>query len=199
MLWLFVLVALIVVVGLWLAGVAERSDARWRPLVRQLVAQAATRELTALVADHHLVLTTRLRPAGLPYPTAARVLSRGPLLAMLHQLGVESSPSGELTARRPLRGVGAPTVRAEVQAFVTLADALEALPMAEAMARRFVDLPAETSTPDRLAAFEALLQWHPRAADTLRLCESEAAHGEDPGVQAAARRHLAALYVSRSP
>ncbi|MFO0749814.1 MAG: hypothetical protein U1F43_29700 [Myxococcota bacterium] len=186
-----VVVVLIVVAGIALASVAERSASRWRALVRELVpgGRSGHRDVETLVSDGHLVLTTALTPTGMPYQTAARILSRGSILAGLYQLGAEASER-ELRARIGLARLGAPTLRAQIAAFTALADALEALPLPEAMTRRFVDLPTDTASHERLAAFQAMLQWYPRSGEVLAACHNELAHGDDPAIKAAARQHL---------
>lgn len=195
---LVVLVVVVVVgLGLVLAVVANRSSARWRVLVRDLIAglpASQRRPLTWMVASGALTLETPLTPAGITYQAAARMLSCGPLLAILHELGATAGDA-RLSAKISLARVGAATLRARLKSFLALAAALEALPVAEAMARAFVELSPETALQERRQAFDALLRWHPRAHDVLRICQTLARTrgDDDPTLAAAARAHLAAI------
>lgn len=188
--WL-VVVVLIVGAGIALATIAETSATRWRGLVRELApgGRFGARALMTSVDGRALSVTTALRPAGMSYTAAARILSRGPILAMSFELGAEANES-ELRANMSLSGVGPATLKARLEAFVALADALEALPMAEALTRRFVDLPSDTAAHERLAALEAMLKWHPRAVEVLSACRNEVVHGTDPVIVGRARAHL---------
>ncbi|MCC6622026.1 MAG: hypothetical protein IT385_12260 [Deltaproteobacteria bacterium] len=189
-----VVVVLLVAAGVALSSAAARSAARWRALMRDLVASldARGRELVWVVDGRHIRLETALAPSGISYHAAARALGRGPLLALLDELAA-SATADRLSARLDTPGLGTPTLRARLRSFFALADALEALPLAEAMARAFVELPSELDAGQRLAAFEALLRWHPNAREVLGVCQTQARHGGDPHIAERARAHLALI------
>jgi len=190
---LVVLIVLLVAAGgLVLASVAARSTARWRQLVRELLpgSRVGGRGLTWSVEGGTLTVETPLEPAGMAYHLAARALGRGPLLALLDGLDATTT-SERLTARIRLAGAGASTVLARLQSLGALADALEALPIAEAMARAFVELPPDSASSVRLAALQELLRWYPRHHEVLGVCRGLARGDDDPALCAAARAHLA--------
>lgn len=188
------IVVLFVVGGVGLSAIAARSTSRWRAIMRDLVASMSTRgrELVWIVEGRAITLELALAPAGMSYHAAARALGRGPLLALLHELSATAT-ADRLVARVDTTGLGAPTLRARLRSFLALADALEALPMSEAMARAFVELPSDLDSSTRLAAFEALLRWHPGARETLGVCQTQARQGGDPAIAERARAHLAAV------
>ncbi len=197
---LVIIVVLIVAGGIALAALAGQSATRWRALVRELVPRnrLGGRGLTWSVASGQLVVETELAPAGITYQAAVRSLSRGPILAMLDELKASASDT-RLVARLKLAGMGAATLHARLRSIVALADALEALPIAEAMARAFVELPPETASAERLAAFESLIRWHPRAREVLGVCQTHARGGEDPTIMAKAKAHLALVSAEHRP
>jgi len=190
---LLVVVAL-VVGGLLLATAAAHSQARWRALVRDLVASHGTgrRELVWIVDGRTITLEVALTPAGIAYQAAARALGRGPILALIAELDATAT-ADRLSARLDTKNLGAATLRARFKSFLALADALEAMPLAEAMARAFVELPSDLDSATRLGAFEALIRWHPQAREVLGVCQSQARHGGDPTLAERARAHLASV------
>jgi hypothetical protein len=185
------IVVLVAASGLFLASVAARSTARWRQLVRELVPdnRLDARGLTWSVAGGTLSVETPLARAGMSYHVAARVLGRGPILALLDGLHATTT-SERLAAEIRLAGAGASTVLARLRSLVALADALEALPIAEAMARAFVELPPETASSERLAAFRALVSWYPRDHEVLGVSRGLTRGDDDPALVAAAHDHL---------
>lgn len=143
------------------------------------------RTISARPTRDALHLVTPLMAAPLPYEVLARALGRGPLLAALFQLGARASQDRlEATLSSGLR---AGALERALSDLVALADALESLPRAEAMARWFLEL---ATGEDRAEALTRLIDAFPDAPETLAACRAERDQPRDARAAALARAHL---------
>lgn len=129
-------------------------------------------------------VTVPLVPAPLAYEVLARALGRGEILAALHALAARADDD-ELAAAIP-PGLSAKGLRRHIDRVVALANALEAMPLAEGMARWFV----EVAAADRADALQKLVDAFPEAPETLAACRLERDQQRDARAAALARRHL---------
>lgn len=187
------------VVGLAMWTRARRSPLRAIELARQLfpsLTRAATtaegvvlgRTLRLAPASGALAIEAPVAVPPLAYDLAARALGRGELLAAFVNLRVTWLPTGFAVRIAP--PFPATLVRARIEDAARLATALEALPMADAMARWTLD---ESTGGQRLTALERLLAAFPDHPETHQVCRLLAGEHMEDAAAARAREHLERL------
>lgn len=196
------LVALLVGVGLWSSARAARAApaARLRELGLDEVAPnhfaghvgRFPLELE-LGPGRQLTFRVALAPRPLDYRLLARALGRGDLLAELHRLRASAAQSltGWLEGASRSRALSLELARIE-----RLAETLEALPLAEALSRHYLELGDGTDPKELLAT---LLERFPDAPETLAVCRHELELDRRPDLTALARDHLAARSTEPVP
>ena len=132
-----------------------------------------------------LRLSVPLATAPLPYEKLARALGRGEVLAALHGLAARAGEDRLEALLTP--GLTAGGLRRHIDQVVALALSLEALPLAEGMARWFLELTADT---DRAHALQRVIDAFPDAPETLATCKVERDLARDPRAALLARQHL---------
>jgi hypothetical protein len=196
----------VAVTGLVLRDRSRNDPRRWRVLLQSthpgvtIVGDASDRRGTAatfairgrtllLRAEApHLMLETHLPETPLPWTQAARALGDGELLAALMQPEL-ALDGGLLSMRLPMKSIRGRHLRAAIERLLTLAERLEALPMAAALARHVLDF----APPDeREGVFSTLCALHPTAEATRQCALACLDEEEHPGLVALARAHLAA-------
>ncbi len=191
--------------GLVLLERTRRDPLRWRLLLQSshpgvAVAPAASnprgaftftlrgRQLELSTVPPHLVLATALPLTPLPWTQAARALGDGEMLAAILDPAVVLD-TRTLSLRLPMSTVRARHLRGAIERILTLAERLEALPMAQALARHVLDF----APPDeREQAFDVLCQLYPEAEATRQCALACLDEEEHPGLVAKARGLLAA-------
>ncbi len=190
-----VVVAVVVLGGLW-AAARGRGGSRADDLLAALGFHRNGASRVAIWNGRQVVasedrLHVALQPAPLPYQTLARALGRGELLGALHEL--RASASEDRLEAELARGTSVKGLRRAIDRIVHLAEALEALPRAEATARWFLEL---ATGNDRGEALALLLRTFPDAPETLAACRVERDHPRDATASELAKAHLARFEVA---
>jgi hypothetical protein len=178
----------LVALGLGFAGLGARSGpserlraAGFTPSGDRHVASRDGFELS--VEGDRVTVALAMRP--IPYERMVRALGLGNLLAELFHFEAKAGPD-RLEGRLPTGR--ARDLELALQRLTRLCRALEALPIAEALSRHYLEL---GDGEDPVTELERLLSHCPDAPETLAVCRQEVESRRHPTLAARAREHLA--------